>query len=224
METLRLSELLKWFEKRRETKAITLMQRHLATTMSAVEDLESAVKASVSNNEGETKASINRVINAEKEADRLRREVMIELAGGELPPIDREDLMHLMKRVDMVADWCRESTRILNATPMQDVPETLKKAVVQMVEGVRECATALRKAINSMAEKPKEALKAADEVERLEEKVDDLFENSRRLLAKEEGLKVGAAILMNELFETIELAADACEDACDHVRVIVVRR
>jgi len=149
---------------------------------------------------------------------------MIELAGGELPPIDREDLMHLMKRVDMVADWCRESTRILNAIPMKEVPETLKGAAVQMVEGVRECATALRKSINSMAEKPREALQAADEVERLEEKVDDLFENSRRLLAQEEKLKVGVAILMNELFETIELAADACEDACDQVRVIVVRR
>jgi len=219
-----LSELLKWFEKRRETKAITTMQRHLATIMSAVEDLERAVKASVSNNERETKASIDRVISAEKEADRLRRVVMTELAGGELPPIDREDLMHLMKRVDMVADWSRESTRVLRATPMQDVPDSLKKAAVEMVEGVRECAASLRRCINSMTEKPIEALQAADEVERLEEKVDDLFENSRRLLAKEEGLKVGVAILMNELFETIELAADACEDACDQVRVIVVRR
>jgi len=219
-----LSELLKWFEKRRETKAITTMQQHLATTMSAVEDLENAVKASVSGNEEKTKALIERVISAEKEADRLRRTVMIELAGGELPPTDREDLMHLMKRVDMVADWCRESTRILNATPMQNVPEILKKATVQMVEGVRECATALRKSINSMAEKPEEALKAADEVERLEEKVDDIFENSRRLLAQEEKLKIGVAILMNELFEAIEMAADACEDACDQVRIIVVRR
>jgi len=128
-----LSELLKWFEKRRETKAITIMQRHLATTMSAVEDLERAVKASVSNDERETKESINRVMSAEKEADRLRRVVMIELARGELPPIDREDLMHLMKRVDMVADWSRESTRILGATPMQDVPNSLKKATVEMV-------------------------------------------------------------------------------------------
>ena len=219
-----MSELLKWFEKRRETKAITTMQRHLATTMSAVEDLERTVKALVSNNEREMKAAIDRVISAEKEADRLRRVIMIELSGGELPPTDREDLMHLIKRIDMVADWSRESTRILNAIPTPDVPETLKKATVQMVEGVRECATALRKSISSMAEKPEEALKAADEVERLEEKVDDIFENSRRLLAKEENLKVGVAILMNELFETIELAADACEDACDQVRVIIVRR
>lgn len=219
-----MSELLKWFEKRRENKAITTMQRHLATIMSAVEDLEKALKASINNNEKETKASIDRVISAEKEADRLRRVVMTELSGGELPPTDREDLMHLIKRIDMVADWSRESTRILGATPMKDVPDSLKMSAVEMIEGVRECATALRKCINSMAEKPEEALKAADEVERLEEKVDDLFENARRLLAKEEKFKVGAAILMNELLDAIEMAADMCEDACDQVRIIIIRR
>ena len=219
-----MSELLKWFEKRRENKAITTMQRHLATIMSAVEDLEKALKASINNNEKETKASIDRVISAEKEADRLRRVVMTELSGGELPPTDREDLMHLIKRIDMVADWSRESTRILGATPMKDVPDSLKMSAVEMIEGVRECATALRKCINSMAEKPEEALKAADEVERLEEKVDDLFENARHLLAKEEKFKVGAAILMNELLDAIEMAADMCEDACDQVRIIIIRR
>src|SRR3989337_1423139 len=110
------------------------MQRHLATIMSAVEDLEKALKASINNNEKETKASIDRVISAEKEADRLRRVVMTELSGGELPPTDREDLMHLIKRIDMVADWSRESTRILGATPMKDVPDSLKMSAVDMCE------------------------------------------------------------------------------------------
>jgi len=200
------------------------MQRHLATTMSAVEDLQKAVKASVELNEKETKAAIERVTSAEKEADRLRRVVMTELGRGELPPVDREDLMHLMKRVDMVADWCRESTRVLAATPMNDVPDKLREVAVEMAAGVRDCAAALYRAISRMAERPEEALQAADEVERLEEKVDDLFEKSRRLLAKEEKMKVGAAILMNELYEAIEMAADGCEDACDQLRIIIVRR
>jgi len=219
-----LSELLKWFEKRRESKAISTMQRHLALTMSAVEDLEKAIKASVSFNEKEARAAIERVKSSEQEADGLRRAVMTELAGGELPPRDREDLMHLMKRVDMVADWCRESTRVLAATPMKDVPDKLRESAVRMVEGVRACAAALRRSISRMAEKPEEALQAADEVERLEEKVDDLFENSRVLLAKEEKLTVGVGILMNELYEAIEMVADWCEDACDQVRIIIVRR
>jgi len=219
-----LSELIKWFEKRKETKVISRMQRHLATTMSAVEDLERAVKAAINNNEKEAREAIERVTSAEKEADRLRREVMSELARGELPPTDREDLMHLMKRVDMVADWSRESTHVLIVIPMGEVPDNLKKASVEMVEGVRECATALRTSVSRMTEKPEEALKAADQVERLEERVDDMFQNARGLLTKETKMKAGVAVMINELFETIESAADACEDACDQVRVIIVRR
>lgn len=216
--------MIKWFEKRREIKAILTMQRHLATTVSTVEDLERTVKAVVRHNEKESKECIERVISAEKEADSLRRAAMTELAKGELPPADREDLMNLMKCIDMVADWSQESTRVLCATPMEEVPENLKQALVKMVEGVRECAIALRRCINRMAEKPEEALQAADEVERLEEKVDDLFDNSRRLIARDERMRVGTAILINALFEAIEMVADRCEDACDQVRVIVVRR
>jgi len=219
-----LSELLKWFEKRRESKAIALMQRHLATTMSSVEDLERAVKAAVDLNEKEAKAAIGRVTSSEKEADGLRRAVMTELACGELPPSDREYLMNLVKCVDMVADWSRESSRVLSAIPMEDVPENLKKALVNMVESAKECAMALRKCINRIPEKREEALQAADEVERLEEKVDDLFEDSRRLIAREEKIRVGIAILLNDLFEAIEMVANRCEDACDQVRVIVVCR
>lgn len=219
-----MSELVKWFEKRRESKAMSTMQRHLALTVTAVEDLERAIKAAVNLNDKEAKAAIDRVTSSEREADKLRRLVMTELAEGELPSTDREDLMHLMKRVDMVADWSRESTRVLSAISMKDVPESLREAAVKMAEGTKECVTALRRAISRMAEKPEEALQAADEVERLEEKVDDIFEKSRQLLGTEEKLTVGTAVLMNELYESIETAADWCEDACDQLRVIIIRR
>ena len=219
-----MSELIKWFEKRRETKVVTIMQQHLATTISAVEDLERAVKAAADNDEKKMKQSIARVTSAEKEADKLRRDDMRELARGELPPVDREDLMHLMKRIDMVADWSRESTRILTVISPEDIPDNLKKAMVKMMKGTKECAVALRRCVSRMTEKPEDALKAADEVERLEEEVDALHENARKQLAKETKMKVGVAIMLNQLLEAIETVADWCENVCDQVRVIVVRR
>jgi len=221
---LPLSELIKWFEKRRETKIITIMQQHLATTISAVEDLERAIKASANNDGKKMKESIVRVTSAEKEADKLRRDDMRELARGELPPVDREDLMHLMKRIDMVADWSRESTRILGVISPKDIPDNLKEAMVKMMKGTRECAVALRRCVSRMTEKPEDALKAADEVERREEEVDALHENARKQLAKETEMKVGVAIMLNQLLEAIETVADWCENVCDQVRVIVVRR
>jgi len=78
--------------------------------------------------------------------------------------------------------------------------------------------------VNKMMTKPEEALKAADDVEREEEKVDDIHEKARTLIGKEDLPKAGVAILVSELFEALEMIADSCEDACDQVRVIMVRK
>jgi len=219
-----LSELIKWFARRQETKALTAVQRHLALTTGIVEDLEKAIRAAVKGDLEEMKNCVNRVSSAEKEADTLRRKVMDEISTGELSPTDREDLMGLVKRVDMVADWSRESTRILGAIPMEYVPASIKNESVEMIMSVRECAVSLQKCVNKMMTKPEEALQAADAVEREEEKVDDIHEKARILLGKEDLPKAGVAVLISQLFGAVEMIADSCEDACDQVRVIMVRR
>lgn len=219
-----MSELVKWFAKRRETKALSSVQQHLALTSRIVEDLEKALAAAINKETGEMQNYIQRVARSEKEADSLRRKVMDEVSTGELSPIDREDLMGLVKRVDMVADWSRESTRILGAIPMEQVPASIKKESMEMTASVRQCAVSLQKCVNKIMTKPDEALQAADEVEREEEKVDDIHERIRILLGKENLPKAGVAVLIGQFFEAIEMIADSCEDACDQIRVIVVRR
>ena len=219
-----MSELIRWFAKRKETKALMTVQRHLALTTGIVEDLEKAMRASIKGDKKETERCIQRVASSEKEADGLRRNVMDEISTGELSPTDREDLMNLVKKVDMVADWSRESTRILGAIPMDNVPVSIKDESIEMVVNVKECAVSLQKCVNSIMTKPEEALKAADAVERQEEKVDDIHEKARILLGKEDIQRAGVAVLIGQLFEAIEMIADSCEDACDQVRVIIVRK
>jgi hypothetical protein len=215
---------VKWFQRRRETKALESIQQHLALTTAIVEDLEDAITAAISNNEKEMLSRVQRVTNSEKEADSLRRRIMDEISKGELAPADRADLMDLVKRVDMVADWSRESTRILGAIPMQQVPESIQKQFVEFIKGAKGCTVLLQKCINKMMTKPEEALRAADEVEREEEKIDDIHEKARRLLGKEDLPRAGVAVLISQLFEAMEAIADTCEDACDQVRVIMVRK
>lgn len=219
-----MSDLLRWFEKRKETRALGIVQRHLALTIGIVEDLDKAIHAAVAGDLKEMRRCIERVASSEKEADVLRRKVMDEISTGELSPSDRDDLMGLVKGVDMVADWNRESTRILGAIPMEDVPETIKAKFSDMIRKVKACAISLRKCVNKMMTKSEEALQAADEVEREEEKVDDINEEARILLGKEDIPRAGVAVLTGQLFEAMEMIADSCEDVCDQVRVIMVRR
>jgi uncharacterized protein Yka (UPF0111/DUF47 family) len=44
------------------------------------------------------------------------------------------------------------------------------------------------------------------------------------LLGKEDLPKAGIAVLISQLFEAMEMIADSCEDTCDQVRVITVRK
>lgn len=219
-----MSDLVKWFEKRRETKTLVTVQRHLALATEIVEDLEKATVAAVKHDNEEMRRSIERVTREEREADALRRKVMDEISKGELSPLDREGLMGLVKKVDVVADWSRESTRILGATPMQHVPKPIKTELLEMVRSVKECARSLQKCVNKMMTKPEEALQAADIVEREEEKTDDVHERARILIGNEDIPKAGVAVLISQLFEAIEMIADSCEDACDQVRIIMVRK
>ena len=219
-----MSDLIKWFEKRKEVKALKAVRSHLALTTSIVEDLEKALQAAVKAETAEMEQAIARITKNEREADALRRKVTDEVSQGELPPTDRVDLIDLIKRVDMVADWSRESTRILAALPLENVQTSIKDEFLEMVKNVKECANSLAKCVNRMMNKSEEALQAADEVEREEEKVDDLHEKARILIGKEDLPRAGVAILLNELFESLEMIADACEDACDQIRVIMVRK
>lgn len=219
-----MSDLIKWFEKRKETKALETIHQHLTLTTTIVEDLEKALDSAINNDAKEMQKCIQRVTASEREADSLRRKVMDEVSRGELTPTAREDILHLVKRVDMVADWSRESTRVLAAIPMGNVPSSIKNGFLEMVKGVKQCVLSLRKCVNKMMTKPEEALQAADAVEREEEKVDDIYEKARMLLASENLPKAGIAVLVSQLFEAMEMIADSCEDACDLVRVIIVRK
>ena len=106
-----MSDLIKWFAKRKETKALMTIQRHLALTIGIVEDLQKAIEAAIALDVKEMERCIERVASAENEADSLRRKVMDEISTGELSPTDREDLMDLVKRVDRIADWTTVDSR-----------------------------------------------------------------------------------------------------------------
>jgi predicted phosphate transport protein (TIGR00153 family) len=193
-------------------------------TTGIVEDLEKAIKAAIDKNAKEVQNHVERISNGEKEADGLRRNVMDEISKGELSPIDRVDLMDLVKRVDMVADWSRESSRILGAVPMENVPNLIRDEFIEMARSVKGCAISLQRCVNKMMTKPEDALQAADDVEREEEKVDEIHGKARVLIAREDLPKAGIAVLVSQLFEAMEMIADSCEDACDQVRIIMVRR
>lgn len=217
--------LLNWFGKRRQSKAVQLMQTHLSLTTRALEELEKAMVHGLKGERELAETNIARLSRMEEEADALRREIAVELTKGEIPPQERDDLLHLSRDIDWITDWSKESGRILSVTPVERLPEQLAKKGLEMVKTVKETTIMVRDCVEKLSEDPKEAMKLADTVESLEEKVDALYTEIRALYPKIDFTKVnpGEVFLIGQLFDAIENITDWCENTIDQVRVLAVR-
>jgi len=223
--------LLRWFEKRVETEAVRKLRHQmelvLKTSRTCTEALQEAV-------EGRAREAANKCLEAsmlEREADTLRREITDKVAAGDLPAEDRDDFMRLARLIDLVADWSLESCRtlqvvgarfalILNASP----PE--KKLLNEFRENILSCVEKLKQSLDELFRRNVErALELADDVERAEERVDELYQKARTtfLATKRGEVFAGEVVVLGELLDALENVADRCEDSCDQIRVIAVR-
>jgi uncharacterized protein Yka (UPF0111/DUF47 family) len=105
------------------------------------------------------------------------------------------------------------------------MPKGLLATCTDMIKSTRECAWALRRCVDKLGESPSEALELADLVERLEEKIDEQYQEARRQLPLLDFSKVnvGEAILLSEFLDALEQIADWCENTIDQVRIVAVR-
>ena len=217
--------LVSWLDRRRRVKSIELVQKHLAATSSAVEELYKAVEYRISGDKRAAVETVKRVAELEEEADRLRNEISMEVAKSSLSASDREDLLRLIRRVDWIADWAREAARILAWTPLEKLSRDLADLIIAMMIKVRECTLNVEKCVNRLGVTLNEALKIADKVERLEEEVDEKYLEVRGKYPTLDYSKInpGEAILISQLLDAIEYIADWSENTIDQARIIAIR-
>ncbi|MEM3012711.1 MAG: DUF47 family protein, partial [Candidatus Hadarchaeales archaeon] len=162
----------------------------------------------------------------ERKADALRRGIVDELARGDLPTSDKADLMRLARRMDWVADWAHESSRILVILlpiieEISRSSEQLKEVCLKIAAKLEECTSNLVEAIRSMAEGDLEKLLTqADKVEQNEEDVDALYEDARKEVLYIDGkaISIGGLVIFSQFLDALEDMADNCEHTCDQLR------
>jgi len=217
--------LFGWFAPKRGEKVLKMVEDHLELTKRAVSDLYRMVEAAAKGEASESKSFFESLSQMEMKADQIRRDMVTELSQRDVFPSERDDLMELVRAVDWVADWAREAGRILVIIPFERLPEELRKSIENMCQENYSCVRVLAKCIRALSGNPKKALELADQVELLEEDVDDLYAESRRIMAGIEdlGMTRGASILLNEFMDAVEMVADWCENTVDIARAIAIR-
>ena len=208
-----------WFEKHRRTKLLDLAQEQITTALDTVTLLHTATQQISNAKVNEATTTVEKLFKIEEEVDRLRNEVFKELSKGAALFADyREDLLHLVKRLDTFADYVKDAARCIKMLGDSRIPDELWEKVVNMTATLVECATALRVSIQNISANPVEALKGAKKVDEIEAGIDREYLETKSLFIKyAEQINGGALIIFDDMIEFLEEAADMCADTADYI-------
>lgn len=214
-----------WFAKRRKVKVLEIADRQMTLAIDTVIELEKSIDAASKGDKEKARASFERLSLIEHEIDQLRRTVFEELTRGSLHSKDREDIMHLVKRLDEMADHVKDASRAVVLLLDAKVVEEMWKQFAKTAKDLVACATTLRNAIEKLGTDPPGAMKLAKQIDEIEGRVDEKYLKSKALLLKHSNKMDAATILiLKDLIEEMEHVADACDDTADYVRILTVAR
>lgn len=208
-----------WFEKRRRTKALDLAQEQIVKALDTVTLLNQAAQSLAQGNKKEASQRILYVFRTEEEVDKLRTEVFKELSKGAALLADyREDLLHLVKRLDTLADHVKDAARCMEMLEDTQLPQELIESTVHMTSTLVDCASALRTSIEKISAAPEEAIEGSRKVEEIEHRIDEDYLKTKKLFIKYgEKMNAGVIVIFDDLIEFIEQAADMCADTADYI-------
>jgi len=214
-----------WFERRRRTKALDLAQEQITKALDTVTLLNQAIMNMSEAKKKEALQSIENLFKAEKEVDNLRTEVFKELSkGAALFAEYREDIMHLVKRLDTLADHVKDAARCVMMLADSQVPKELWDNTVHMTSALTDCAHALRGSIEKINVNPSAAIDGAKKVQEIEHKIDEEYLRTKMLFVKySDKMNSGTMVILDDLIEFIEHAADMCADTADYIVILASR-
>jgi len=217
--------LERWFNQRRKSKVLELADRQLALAIETVNELENAIAAASKKEIGAAKKQLERLFTTEEEIDSLRRTIFEESTRGSLPLNDREDLMHLVKRLDVMADHVKDSGRSVLLLLEVNIPKELWNAYEEMAKDLVECAKVLKSSIEKLGTDQAEARLLSMKVDDVEKKADEKYLKIKGLLLKsDKAVTPPMLLLLKDMVESMEQVADSCDDTADYVRILTITK
>ncbi len=163
---------------------------------------------------------INEVHILENKADHKVHSIRNNLIKDFLPPIDREDIAVISKKLDNIEDGIDEiliNFKILNI-------RTIKKDALELVEILNTCCDAVNDMfLNLNNFKDIELInKKVIQINKLEEQGDRVYEKITTLLYKEDKDPINI-IKWTKIYNCLEATIDVCEDVSDCIADTVMK-
>lgn len=155
----------------------------------------------------------------EHAADERVRAITDQLNRSFITPIDREDIFQVAKKLDRIIDIIDATSQrfmMYNVTVVPEDAVAMTGHIVQTAEAVKELVAQLK------ALKLDKFNKATEVIEILESEGDGLFRRAMNRLFTEEKDAI-EVVKWKDIFQSLEKAIDACEEAAHVLHGVVVK-
>jgi len=214
-----------WLGREREKAILELCRQHMAKIVETVNQMGENVHAFCDMDAKRAEDAFKRVFKVEREADDTKRRILDELSKGIFHPINRDEIIRLVLTADDIATNAKATTRRLRLIPPRKLDKRLKGRLREFSDTLLEIAKLLGKSFEALPKEPGEARKLADEVERLEEKIDDFRMESMMpevVAWGDRSGRSGLSLMLKDVIDHMEDIADRCEDVADVIRGIAI--
>jgi predicted phosphate transport protein (TIGR00153 family) len=158
---------------------------------------------------------------AEEEVDAASRIVSQELAQIGAILINREDFLRFTNLTSEISDFC-EGIAFWLLSIMErgwKVPSDIKKDLARLAEAMLDTVIKLRETAITLSYGSTKTLQKAKEVETAERVVDDMYRELEVKIINSK-LEIPAMLLLRDITQLLENAADKAEDASDATRIL----
>ncbi len=225
-----MSNLFEWFKSRNEESVINKTLVHMQKVLETVVEFEKGLSFLIEERNKELALKVfSRVNTLEHQADIIRRNILNTISKVELPSKIRENLMHLVKRIDDIANAANASARIfiyMNHNDFFNLDEDIHQKILEMIRISVETVIKVKYMVNKLliAEET-ELQEIGEKVSELEHKCDELqFKINRMLVSDHPDINPFSAIEIYNSISIIEVITDNAEDVADYIIMLILSK
>ncbi len=221
-----MGSLIEFLKRETALNVLEKTIKHAQVVQQCVRELEIGLKILLKEgNLEKSSKNFHKVDLLEDEADKIRREVLKDVSKGELNPSIRQNLSHLIKRLDDVANCSTGVARRIVTIPYrfweQSSEETLK-IILKIIETTVEAVENLDKLVIDLVGERTNVKEYAGMINQLEHDVDLLNIKLRESLQKTEyDVNFFTIFTVGNIFDILEAISDSIEGVADYIIVLL---
>ncbi|HMF31825.1 MAG TPA: DUF47 family protein [Candidatus Lokiarchaeia archaeon] len=222
-----MGSMIEWFKTRNQQDAITKTKNHVMKICDCVVESAKALDLFMDGEIEEGNAVVKRVGELEHDGDDIRRDLLKDLARGELASAVREDLHHLVKRIDDVAGAayaCAKFMALFSLEAWQNIDHYFRDKLADMMQHTTEAAKLLVQMVDDLAGERKKITQLSRSVNQHEHDVDVAHFAIKKELVNIDDLftNMFQAISFVTLIDIMEEITDCCEEVADYIVLLMV--